>query len=250
MAAPVIVTTTSVLAYRLGEFFVFQPAASNTPTSWAAAGLPTGMSINGTTGKISGAATEPGVYNISITATNGDGTSAPLVVAMGIESVDFGEDASIELDFDLLTGKVTNPGQAESEEDPYVLYAKKGDTLLLSVGFTKGGYLQDLPVAQVNLGLKEFEPEGLLLLNDGLFIARGSYDTKRYVIAVYFDPEVLTPVLSNYEDDKSTHLDARAEIRVGMLHVMPGDEDPSVLERSSVTFALRIARDIAPDIEE
>ena len=39
MAVPVIDPNTSILAYRLGEYFAYQPSATNNPTSWAATGL-------------------------------------------------------------------------------------------------------------------------------------------------------------------------------------------------------------------
>ena len=249
MPVPVIDPTTSVLSFLKGEFFVYQPAATETPTSWAAVGLPTGVTINTTTGKISGAATEPGVYNVTLTATNGSGTSTPLFVAIGIEASDFAADASILLDVDLATGIVTNPGVSSTGDTPAPpLYCKRGDKILISVGFKQGGYLQDIPVDQLDLAIKEFEPESLLILSDGVFEKLGSYDTARYQFLVHLDPDELTNILSSYEDDASTHVDAVAELRWSILHARPGEEDPSSLERSSQNFTLRLARDLAPDI--
>ena len=43
MAIPVISNTTSVLGYRKGQYFEYQMQATNTPTSWTANGLPSGM---------------------------------------------------------------------------------------------------------------------------------------------------------------------------------------------------------------
>ena len=45
--------------------------ATNTPTSYAATNLPSGLSLNTTTGLISGSSTQSGTFNISLTATNG-----------------------------------------------------------------------------------------------------------------------------------------------------------------------------------
>jgi hypothetical protein len=50
-------------------------AASNSPTSWAATGLPSGLSINTSTGVISGTVSSTGVTGFSVTATNAAGTS-------------------------------------------------------------------------------------------------------------------------------------------------------------------------------
>ena len=46
MAIPVISNTTSVLGYRKGQYFEYQMQATNSPTSWTASGLPSGMSIS------------------------------------------------------------------------------------------------------------------------------------------------------------------------------------------------------------
>lgn len=240
MPVPVIVNTTSVLAYQKGEFFVFQPAATNSPTSWAAEGLPAGLDLDTVTGRIDGAATEPGVYNVKLTATNAEGTSAPLFVAVGIESVDYTPDSSIELNVNLQDGAVSMPGEGSNN----VVFAKRGDVLIFSVGFTKGGTLQTLPLALLNLGVKEFEPEQLLVVSDGLYTHVGSYDTSRYQIVVRLTDEVFNAILSSYEGDNDTYFDARAELRFAVLHVAPGETEPEAMERSSQTFTLRLARDL------
>jgi hypothetical protein len=48
-------------------------------TSWSASGLPAGLSINGSTGLISGTATVKGQFSATITATNPDGSSTETV---------------------------------------------------------------------------------------------------------------------------------------------------------------------------
>jgi uncharacterized repeat protein (TIGR03803 family) len=53
--------------------FTYQITASNGPTSFAATGLPTGLSID-TSGKITGQPTEPGVFSVSLSAGNAGGT--------------------------------------------------------------------------------------------------------------------------------------------------------------------------------
>ena len=74
MAIPVISNTTSVLGYRKGQYFEYQMQATNTPTSWTANGLPSGMSIS-SSGLVSGAATAAGVYLVRFIATQCDGPS-------------------------------------------------------------------------------------------------------------------------------------------------------------------------------
>ena len=58
-----------------GAPFSWQISASNLPTSYAAWGLPSGLSVNPTTGLISGTvAAESGYYFATVAATNGAGT--------------------------------------------------------------------------------------------------------------------------------------------------------------------------------
>ena len=64
--------------------FQYQITASNSPTSFAAVGLPDGLSCDPTTGLISGMPTNPGTYLVTLTASNasGDGSATlSLVVA-------------------------------------------------------------------------------------------------------------------------------------------------------------------------
>ncbi|WP_075089550.1 Ig domain-containing protein [Verrucomicrobium spinosum] len=211
-------------------------------------GLPAGLAINGTTGRISGAATEAGVYVVTLTATNGDGTSAPLFLAVGIETSEYNADAFVEVDVNLLTGAVSLPGGNFSATA--VLFGKKGDWLMLSVGFRKGNVLQDLEISALSYALKEYDPEQLLVQSDGDFEKVGSYESTRYRILVHLDPDALAGVLSNYEGDKATNFAGVSELRWGVLHTLPGDEDPTVLERSSQNFTTEIFRDQTPDLTE
>jgi hypothetical protein len=250
MPAPTIDPTVSVVIARVGEFFVEQLAASDTPTSWTATGLPTGVTISNS-GKISGTATEPGFYRVAIYATNGTGTSTVFFLSIGIESVPFNPDSFVEIDIDVATGRVSNPGLATKDTDP-VVFGKMGDWLLLSVGWTKNGILVPLALTQVDLVLKEFEPETVLVITGGEFTSVGSFDTFRAKIALKLDPDVLRAVLSNYEDDRLTQFPAVAELRWGVQTVLPGDEEdePTITEQSSRNFTLQVERDQAPDIEE
>jgi hypothetical protein len=58
----------------VGTAFSYQITATNTPTSYSATGLPPGISINTSTGLISGTPTQGGAATITIGATNVDGT--------------------------------------------------------------------------------------------------------------------------------------------------------------------------------
>jgi autotransporter-associated beta strand protein len=80
--APVISSATTA-GGTSGTAFSYQITASNTPTSYAASGLPTGLSVNTGTGLISGTPTTTGVTSATISATNAGGTgSATLTITV------------------------------------------------------------------------------------------------------------------------------------------------------------------------
>lgn len=73
--APAITSSLGPIGETKNAYFEYQITASGNPTSFGATGLPTGLSINTSTGLISGMITVCGTTIIGITATNSCGTS-------------------------------------------------------------------------------------------------------------------------------------------------------------------------------
>jgi hypothetical protein len=73
--APILTGTPST-AGKVGSFYYFQITAANTPTSYAASGLPPGFTFYPSLGVISGIPTQAGAYSIAYSASNSGGTSA------------------------------------------------------------------------------------------------------------------------------------------------------------------------------
>lgn len=81
-AAPVI-SSAATASGTVGQAFSYQITASNSPTSYAATGLPAGLSVNNANGLISGTPTAAGNSTVAISATNVTGTgNATLTIAI------------------------------------------------------------------------------------------------------------------------------------------------------------------------
>ncbi len=83
---PAITSATSATA-TLNAAFTYTITASNSPVSFSASGLPFGLSVNTTTGAITGTPTVAGVYTVALTATNNNGTSATTNLSLSVGSV-------------------------------------------------------------------------------------------------------------------------------------------------------------------
>lgn len=86
LASPVITSPLTALG-TVGQAFSYQITAINDPTSFDATPLPAGLTVNTSTGVISGTPTTPGATNVTISATNAEGSgNAVLVIEIEAES--------------------------------------------------------------------------------------------------------------------------------------------------------------------
>ncbi|MES2598326.1 MAG: putative Ig domain-containing protein [Verrucomicrobiota bacterium] len=75
---PVIGLSFTTATVAVGSSFSASVSSYNSPTLFKATGLPPGLTISGTTGAISGIATAPGTFAVSVSASNAAGPSNPV----------------------------------------------------------------------------------------------------------------------------------------------------------------------------
>src|SRR5439155_1034472 len=73
---PPVITSATTATGQVGAAFSYQITATNNPTSYGATGLPAGLTVNTSTGLISGTPTTAGTYSVTISATNAGGTGS------------------------------------------------------------------------------------------------------------------------------------------------------------------------------
>jgi hypothetical protein len=246
MAIPIIDTTTSVLGFRQGEAWYYQPATTNTPapTSWTWSGLPPGTTADAGSGAIHGPATSSGVYLAKLVATNASGDSAPVIIPIGIFERSWMDDGAVPINIDLRTGRVYPHGLDSWQTGDPALFCKSGDYIIADIGFTMDGGKSLIPIGPsvVTVGLKEFDPEGLLAVSDGGFETIGEWDQTRYRVLCFLEASKLEAALSNYEGDVGTAFSALCEIQWQQPLSFGGSLRQ--ITRSSQTFAMRLAREI------
>ncbi|MFP6873885.1 MAG: lamin tail domain-containing protein [Verrucomicrobiales bacterium] len=71
--SPPVITSPESAISTLNDSFFYQVRATNIPSSYSASGLPSWLAINTQTGVISGNSSEYGIFEVSLSATNGGG---------------------------------------------------------------------------------------------------------------------------------------------------------------------------------
>lgn len=94
----------------------------------------------------------------------------------------------------------------------------------------------------LTVGIKEFDPEGLLAVSDGGFETVGEWDQTRYRVLCKLEASQLEAALSNYEDDAGTAFSALCEIEWHQPLSFGGQLRQ--LLRSTQTFAVQLSREI------
>jgi hypothetical protein len=160
-SAPVI-SSSLTQSGTVGSAFSYQISASGTPTSYGATGLPAGLSLNTTTGAITGTPTVAGTSNVSISATNSSGTGTAILVITVSPSGGGGGSSGLIAGWDFQTTTSGGTAVAAAPSCPTTLEANFGlGTLYLNgsngsstwITATSGNELSAFGGSTVNAGV-------------------------------------------------------------------------------------------------
>lgn len=249
MSLPIISNTQGILGYTKGEPWQFQPLitlASGTLGVTSTA-LPTGITLSGTTGRLTcDGSTPAGLYVIGLQANDGGGNfTAVTEFTIGIEAASSllagSSNVGVPLDIDIVTKKVTLAGSTPEEGLPLCV-VKQSDVALFNLRFFNGDVQLDPDPDTLKFAIKDLETNALLL-EKNVFGAGSTGATAFYQMPVEFSSTALTNALAGEEaDDGGASVICKAEIQwtqtvsIGAV---------STLRITTQTFLIQIDRDYA-----
>lgn len=215
--------------------------ASNTPTSWTAGTMPTGLSFS--SGKISGTPTVAGVTSVSIKATNASGDSAPILVDFKVLAEPAAnDDGLVLLNWDLQTGLVSNPSYTA---DGPQAYFKAGDKVAFALGIVSDNELRRLTITDIKVTLRDTYEAPICTVFSGAPGAPLDIARPRYRILCDMTAAEVATTLAEHSDDGSiggTDYEQLAKCEIQITHAIDSIGGTSSIERTSVTFPVQLAR--------
>jgi hypothetical protein len=260
MSIPIISKTQGALAFALGQPFVFQFAATGNPTLWSLAAhqvVPHGFVFNALTGMLAGAGTSPGVWQLTLTASNAEGASAPETFTIGVFET-ASQEITKKLVVDTQTWAVTLPDPAPARPaisgvpalEAAAGQGKFGEGLLLSLAFTEGSteFTPRLAMARLAMGttdatLPPFYETPAWTFRRSVEVLQGAFET-RFFLHVPLDSPDLGTWLDDFETDTGTEGNVRCTLTLD-FEKPQGASAPLLNPVTTQPFLLRIRREAA-----
>lgn len=241
MPAPTISNLTGIFLLGVGESLNYTPFASESPTSWACSGLPSGISINTTTGVISGAPVAAGISTCSLTATNGTGTSLALAFIINVVAAPLADEGLVEINYDIQTGQITNPSISSGPQ----LYAKNGDVIPIALALVRAGIMRTASITNVKATLRDDYDSEIATLYDDAPGAPLDVTSPRYRLLLDFTAAPVLNALSEHEGDApptGTPFELAAKIEIEITWSITAINAITTAIRTTVTFSCHLAK--------
>jgi len=247
MALPIISTMSELMDLTKDVAMVpWTPLAANTPTSWACSGLPTGLSINSTTGVISGTPTVIGQSTCSLTAINGTGTSAAFEFMVNVSAPGLADEGLVNIDIDLDTGIVN--GTPMAVDAPALLYGCNEDIIGLAVGFVRKGFLTALAPTKIIIAIRDtYEDKPVIVYNTTPGAPLDSFAPRYRANFLLTAAEILTKIKAHGEDGASggTDFNGRFKCQLTFEYTATAINGVTAFKRTSVEFKVQLAKRVA-----
>lgn len=245
MPVHIISDLTGLFLVAVGEPVSYTPYATESPTSWACTGLPSGVSINTTSGLISGAPSAAGISTCSLTATNGTGTSAPLIFIFNAIAAPLADEGLIDLNYDLQTGIVVNPKITDGPQS----YGKSGDVLGYNIGFVRNDALRIVDVTNIKATLRDSYDTKAITLYDAAPRSPLDLAAPRYSILFTLTGDEIVRAVNEHAQDgdagigKNYELGAKIELEF-TLDLGSAIDGVSEIKRTTVSFGYHLAKSL------
>lgn len=152
-STPPAVTSAATSSGTYGSSFSYTVTASNSPTSFSATALPTGLNIASSTGVISGTPTQSGSFTVTLGAINGDGTgNATLTLTIAKKTLTVTGVTASDKTYDTTTTAIVGTSSAA------LVGIVSGDSITLDASSVAGAFASktagtDKPVTVSGLAL-------------------------------------------------------------------------------------------------
>ena len=266
MSIPIISKVQGVVAYGVGQNFVFQLTATENPRAWrigAGQSLPPGVIFSPISGTLSGSGAIPGVWGLTFIATNNSGDSDPQTFTIGIYDVGGARDFSKKALINLKTLAVTfdDPATVLTGASNTVLLAaaagqvRYGDDVIFKLVFTDASSVAGATLSEVaaRLAMARFSMKGneteaaFFVTSPPAFKKSVEYLSGVYSTTYYLNAKVsgaaLQSYLGDFENDSGTFANTICEFELEFERPA-GASGPLTTRVTTQPFLLRVSRDL------
>jgi len=252
MAAPVVNSNQSILAYGVGQDFTFRFVADQPVSEWlvdAAQPLPHGLVFHAASGTLMGAGTVPGIWQLNISAKNAGGeVSDPVTFLLGFfETEEVEVVKKVTISTDTWEVSLPDPVAAAGTKPAVAGTVRYGDDIVFDLQFLSSAQAPVVPrlrMARFALWGADapFFTTDRAAFRKATQLLAGVYET-RFRLYVSLESPDLATWLSDFETESGTEGDAFAEFELEVERAW-GAPGPVINKITTQKFQLRVRRDV------